>query len=115
MWKIWATATRWCTSTRKDSLIVAMPSCARGRTACAWATSFETAEVAMAGQALVRRGPGCGWAAAISLCLAVATSGTAFGASDTRPQAHLHTGVMQGVEDAGARVAVYKGVPFAKP
>lgn len=47
-----------------------------------------------------------------SLCLALASVA---GASDTRPQVHTRSGIVQGVTDATAKVAAYKGIPYAKP
>src|SRR3569833_4502136 len=51
-----------------------------------------------------------------SLCLAlVAAAGAALGASETRPQVKIRTGVLQGVTDASSHVIAYKGIPYAKP
>ncbi|HEY5759027.1 MAG TPA: carboxylesterase family protein [Steroidobacter sp.] len=47
-----------------------------------------------------------------SLCLSLASVA---GASETRPQVHTRTGIVQGVTDATAKVDVYKGIPYAKP
>jgi para-nitrobenzyl esterase len=72
----------------------------------------------------VLQGRGRGWAALTSLCLAVAAvaaaTGAAFGATElgateTRPQVHVSTGILQGVSEASTRVAAYKGIPYAKP
>jgi para-nitrobenzyl esterase len=52
----------------------------------------------------------------VSLCLAVAAAAApAFGASDTQPQVRVRTGMLQGVAEADSRVAVYKGIPYARP
>jgi para-nitrobenzyl esterase len=64
---------------------------------------------------MVRRGPGRGWAALVSLCLAAAIAGPASGADEARPQVRIRTGVLQGVEDAAAKVVAYKGIPYARP
>jgi para-nitrobenzyl esterase len=54
-------------------------------------------------------------AAHASMCLAfAAAAGLAFGASET-PQVRVRTGILQGVVDASSHVAVYKGIPYAKP
>lgn len=47
-----------------------------------------------------------------SLCFALAP---AAGASETRPQVHLRSGIVQGVSDAAAKVVAYKGIPYARP
>lgn len=47
-----------------------------------------------------------------SLCLTLASVA---GASESRPQVHIRTGVVQGVTDAVAKIDVYKGIPYAKP
>ncbi len=70
----------------------------------------------MAGTRLAeRRGRG-GWAAALSVCVAVAAAALpAFGASETRPEVRISTGVLQGAAEAGGTVVAYKGIPYAKP
>jgi para-nitrobenzyl esterase len=51
-----------------------------------------------------------------SVCLAfVAAAGAALGASETRPQVRVRTGLLQGVTDASSHVTAYKGIPYAKP
>ena len=50
-------------------------------------------------------------------CLAFATVAGAAGpgANETGPQVRVRTGSLQGVTEAGSRVAAYKGIPYAKP
>jgi para-nitrobenzyl esterase len=57
------------------------------------------------------------WAALASSCLAFgAVAGAAdLGANETGPQVRVRAGVLQGVTEAGSRVAAYKGIPYAKP
>ena len=57
-----------------------------------------------------------GLVALASFCLAfVAATGSTLGANETGPQAHISLGVLQGIEEPGSGVAVYKGIPYAKP
>jgi len=50
------------------------------------------------------------------LCLAfAAAAAAALGASETRPQVRVRTGILQGVTDASSKVTAYKGIPYAKP
>jgi para-nitrobenzyl esterase len=63
-----------------------------------------------------RRRRGHRWATAVAMCFALAAAaGPAFGASETRPQVRVRTGVLQGVTDASSGVAAYKDIPYAKP
>ena len=56
------------------------------------------------------------WGTLVSLCLlAAGAAQPAVGASETRPQARLRTGIVQGTTEASSGVAVYKGIPYAKP
>jgi len=51
-----------------------------------------------------------------SLCLAfLASTGPASGASEPRPEVRVSGGILQGVVEAAAGVASYKGIPYAKP
>jgi para-nitrobenzyl esterase len=51
-----------------------------------------------------------------SLCLAfAAAAAVALGASETRPQVRVRTGILEGVTDASSQVAAYKGIPYAQP
>ncbi len=62
-----------------------------------------------------------GRAALASLCLAVITApGLALGGSEqdavqTRPGVRVHAGILRGVTEPSSGVAVYKGIPYAKP
>jgi len=57
-----------------------------------------------------------GFAALASLCLALAaTAGAAELGAESQPQVRVRTGILQGVNVAGARVSTYKGIPYAKP
>ncbi|MEP7244671.1 MAG: carboxylesterase family protein [Gammaproteobacteria bacterium] len=70
--------------------------------------------MALAG--FVRRGRRHGLAALVSMCLAaVSAAGSAVGASETRPQVRVRAGILQGVTEASAGVAAYKGIPYARP
>jgi para-nitrobenzyl esterase len=64
----------------------------------------------------IRWGAGRGWAALVSLCLVVtAVASPAIGANETRPQVRIRTGTLQGITAPGSDIAVYKGIPYARP
>lgn len=58
---------------------------------------------------------GRGWAALALLSLCAAITSEAVVADESRPRVHVRTGIVEGVTDAGSRVAAYKGIPYAQP
>jgi len=79
-----------------------------------WRTGTSRAVVYFPSQAFIGARHAIRRLACLSLAVTAAV-GSALGATEARPELRIRAGIVQGVTDATSGVAVYKGIPFARP